>query len=59
MFVRVLRTSRNSFPTPGPTRAVRCVNMSKSTVDQFRQCKGTANKKQKPPTQGVRVGGTD
>ena len=37
--------------------------MSISAVDlliiNFRRCKGTAKKKQKPPTQWVRVGGTD
>ena len=35
----------DSMPRPGLPRAVRCVSMSKSTVDQFRQCKGTTNEK--------------
>ena len=52
----------------GPTRRVLCINKSEIACQpRFRSLpfqlvcigKGTTNKKQKPPTQWVRVGGTD
>ena len=43
---------------------LRCSRFSRHSLKlalsiNFRRCKGTANKTQKPPTQWVRVGGTD
>ena len=47
----------------GPTRRVLCINKSEIACQPPFQLvcigKGTTNKKQKPPTQCVRVGGTD
>lgn len=43
---------------PGlPVRLFVAVSLRTLVIDS--RCEGTANKTQKPPTQGVRVGGTD